>query len=188
MLADRGPTRAQDVLAANLRRMRIARHLSLSQLARATGTSKATLSSIERADGNPTVDTLASLAGALRVALGELLEAPPLDEVRVVRATQRRPVSGEPVCWHELASLAPSAAGNLTELALQANQLCELEPRASGSRVHVYMLAGKLIAGPLERITELSAGDYASFPVDRPHLYESRRHPARAVVLTQEPP
>jgi transcriptional regulator with XRE-family HTH domain len=188
MITDERSTRAQDVLAANLRRLRIARHLSLSELARATGASKATLSGIERGRCNPTVDTLASLAAALRVSFGELLEEPAEGEVRVVRATRRD--SSQPpgdVSRVKLDSLAPAGAGELTEIALDARQLEEGEPLAAGSRAHVYVLQGKLIAGPLERITELAAGDYASFPVDVPHVYESRRHPVRALVLTQAP-
>src|SRR6476659_5677312 len=62
----------QGVLAANLRRLRIARHLSLSELGRATGISKATLSSIENGRANPTVDTLAGLAGIPQRGLDEL--------------------------------------------------------------------------------------------------------------------
>lgn len=50
--------------------------------------SKATLSGIEAGRANPTVDTLASLAGALRVPVTELLEELPLGEVRVVRAAE----------------------------------------------------------------------------------------------------
>src|SRR5689334_22735036 len=83
--------RPQDVLAANLRRMRIARRLSLSELARATGMSKATLSSVESGRSNPTVETLAALASALRVSLGELLEEPPVGEVHVVRGSRNGP-------------------------------------------------------------------------------------------------
>jgi hypothetical protein len=48
----------------------------------------------------------------------------------------------------------------------------------------VYVLEGRLIAGPVERVTELTSGDYASFPVDVPHVYETGRTPARALVLT----
>src|SRR3954452_4268606 len=80
----------QAQLAANLRRLRIARHLSLSELARATAMSKATLSGIENGRANPTVETLAALAGALRVPVGELLAEPPLGEVRVVRSAGAR--------------------------------------------------------------------------------------------------
>jgi hypothetical protein len=51
----------------------------------------------------------------------------------------------------------------------------------------MYVLAGTLIAGPAERYTELASGDYASFPADVPQLYETTRHAARALLLTQVP-
>jgi quercetin dioxygenase-like cupin family protein len=49
----------------------------------------------------------------------------------------------------------------------------------------VYVRAGRLIAGPVERHTELAAGDYASFPADVPQVYEAARHSVRALLLTQ---
>ncbi|HET6865259.1 MAG TPA: XRE family transcriptional regulator [Solirubrobacteraceae bacterium] len=162
--------RPQDVLAANLRRMRIARRLSLSELARATGMSKATLSSVESGRSNPTVETLAALAAALRVSLGELLEEPPLGEIRVIRAGGLDRV--------EQAGVA------LSERAWDPHQVEEPEPARVGTRAGVYVLEGKLIAGPVERVTELATGDYASFPVDVPHLFETERRAARALVLT----
>lgn len=179
-------TRVQATLAANLRRLRIARQLSLSELARATGVSKATLSGIERGRCNPTVDTLASLAGVLRVSFSELLEELSLGEVRVIRASQRQVQALAGVRHVSLDSLAP-ATGSVSELALQPRQVYEPKPLAADARAHVYVVQGKLIAGPLERVTELAAGDYASFPADVPHAYESGRHPARALLLTQLP-
>src|SRR5436190_18304750 len=86
-----------EALAANLRRLRIARHLSLSELARATQMSKATLSGVENGRSNPTVDTLASLAGALRVSLAELLENHAPDDIRVVRAALSAPTGEDGV-------------------------------------------------------------------------------------------
>jgi transcriptional regulator with XRE-family HTH domain len=163
-------TRPQDVLAANLRRMRIARRLSLSELARATGMSKATLSSVESGRSNPTVETLAALAGALRVSLGELLEEPPLGEIRVVRAGHLERVEEGGVA--------------LSERAWDPHALEEPEPAPPGTRAGVYVLEGKLIAGPVERLTELARGDYASFQIDVPHVYETERTRARALVLT----
>jgi transcriptional regulator with XRE-family HTH domain len=162
--------RPQDLLAANLRRLRIARRLSLSELARATGMSKATLSSIESGRSNPTVETLASLAEALRVSLGELLEEPPLGDVRVIRAGGLDRV--------EQAGVA------LSERGWGPHEVEEPEPALAGTRAGVYVLEGKLIAGPVERVTELTVGDYASFPVDVPHMYETERARARALVLT----
>ena len=165
--------RPQDVLAANLRRLRIARRLSLSELARATGTSKATLSSVESGRSNPTIETLSALAGALHVSLGELLEEPPLGEVRIVRR-------GRPGVLERI----EEDGIDLSVRAWEPRQLDEPDIGPAGSRAGVYVLEGKLIAGPVERVTELSPGDYASFPVDVPHVYETGRAPAHALILT----
>jgi len=165
--------RPQEVLATNLRRLRIARRLSLSELARATGMSKATLSSVESGRSNPTVETLAALAAALRVSLGELLEEPPLGEIHVVRAGRLDRLD--------------EGATTLSEREWEPHHVEEGEPAAAGTRAGVYVLEGKLIAGPVERVTELTGGDYASFPIDAPHVFETERARARALVLTYDP-
>jgi len=164
--------RPQEVLAANLRRLRIARRLSLSELARATGMSKATLSSVESGRSNPTIDTLAGLADALRVTLGELLEEPPLDEVRIVRRGRQA-----------VLDRSDGDGIELSERTWGPRQLEDPDPQPAGARAGVYVLEGKLITGPAERVTELSPGDYASFPVDVPHVFETQRVGARALVL-----
>jgi XRE family transcriptional regulator, regulator of sulfur utilization len=187
MLDHAGHDDVQAVLAANLRRLRIARHLSLSELARATRMSKATLSSIENGRANPTVDTLAGLAGALRISIVELLAEMPLAEVRVVRATQGRLEARDGIPQRLIDAIAAEGAFELAELALAARESREAEPKAGGSRVSVYVLQGKLITGPVERSTELGTGDYVAFPADVPYVYQAGRHPARALVLSQEP-
>jgi transcriptional regulator with XRE-family HTH domain len=168
----------QAQLAANLRRLRIARHLSLSELARATAIGKATLSSIENGHANPTVETLSGLAGALRVPISELLEAPPLGEIRIVRATAAAPDAAG-----RRAIDSFETGGRFDELALPPRRVHEAPPQPDGTRIHLYVLAGTLIAGPVERITELGAGDYMSFPADVPHQFEAGRSPARALLL-----
>ena len=77
---------AQDALARNLRRLRVARRWSLSELAAATGIGKATVSAIENGRANPTIDTVATLATALDAEVSELLAGAPDDDVTVVRA------------------------------------------------------------------------------------------------------
>jgi transcriptional regulator with XRE-family HTH domain len=177
----------QDVLTSNLRRLRIARHLSLSELARATGMSKATLSGVENGRANPTLDTLAALAGALRIPVVELLEEAPLGEMRVVRAAGGANEQGDGIPRRLLDAIELAGAVEVVEIALRARQMQENDARADGSRVHVYVLQGKLIAGPVERITELGPGDYASFPTDVPHMYEAGQSAARALLLEHTP-
>lgn len=177
----------QGVLAANLRRLRIARHLSLSELARATNVSKATLSSIENGRANPTVDTLAGLAAVLRVSIAELLEELPLGEVRVVRGARTRISRLDGIPQRGIDELVVDGELRLAEISLRARQASELDAKPVGSRAHLFVLEGKFIAGPVERITELAGGDYASFPTDVPHVYEAGRDPARALLLSQSP-
>lgn len=185
MVDDQIPTGVQQTLASNLRRLRVARHLSLSELARATSTGKATLSSIENGRANPTIETLAALAGALRIPLGELLEDLPTGDVRIVRAALSVPQQHDGLAQRILDSLPSDGAVQVTEIALPPRHMRELKGKAAGARAHVYVIQGRLIAGPVERVTELSPGDYASFPADVPHVFETERQAARALVLAQ---
>ncbi len=150
--------------------------------------SKATLSGIENGKGNPTIDTLSALAEALGVSVAELLEEAPVGEVRVMRAEQldRWAPEGEGERFLETAGKL-SGSLEVVELALPAHHVHEPSARADGSRDGVLVLQGRLIAGPTERITELSGGDYASFPADGPFQYEAGRAAARALVLRYTP-
>jgi transcriptional regulator with XRE-family HTH domain len=181
-------TTATDVralLASNLRRLRVARHLSLSELARVTSMSKATLSGIEAGRANPTAETLAGLAAALRVQIAELLEVPPGGEMRIVRVERQRGL--DRVRVRMLDAITFGGEAEVFELGLPAGKVHEAPARTKGSRTHMLVLQGKLIAGPVELISELAVGDYVSFPADVPHSYEAVRASARALVVAYTP-
>jgi transcriptional regulator with XRE-family HTH domain len=170
---------AQATLARNLRRLRVARRWSLSELSAAADMGKATLSAIENARANPTVDTLAALAAALEVDLTALLEATPADEVSLVRAGD-----GEPNA-DGLARLGTVAAGEIHRAKFEPRTTVVARPRAAGARVHVAVTRGTLVAGPSERIVELGAGDYLSFPADRPYEFNTARNGAAAIIVLE---
>jgi transcriptional regulator with XRE-family HTH domain len=180
-------TDVQTVLAANLRRLRIARHISLSELARTTAMSKATLSGIEHGRGNPTVDTLASLANALRISIAELIGEAPAGPIHIVRGPQTdTPLDGQ-LLLRALETSRLSGEVEVFELDLPGGQVHEVQAQPDRSRRQVLVLQGKLILGPAERISELAVGDYVSFPADVPHLYEAAHGRARALVLAYTP-
>lgn len=187
MVDDEASARIHDVLAANLRRLRIARRLSLSELARATGTSKATLSGIERGGANPTVETLRRLADALQMPLTELLTQPPLGEIQIVRAGEGRPSQRDGLPRRVLQDAAGAPGMELAEIQLAARHAYEIPALPDGARAHLYVHAGPMIAGPADRYTELAKGDYASFPADVPQLYEATRLPAQGLLVFQLP-
>lgn len=170
---------ARETLARNLRRLRVARRWSLSELAAATGSGKATLSAIENGRANPTVDTLAALAAALGVELTALLEPAAADELALVRAADREPATDG------VARLAAAEAGELQHAQLEPHSRVEREARQGGGRVHVLVTRGTLVAGPAERIVELGPGDYLSFPADRPYELSTAGRRGAALVLVE---
>jgi transcriptional regulator with XRE-family HTH domain len=165
---------ARDALARNLRRLRVARRWSLGDLAATTGAGKATLSAIENGRANPTVETLASLAGALEVDVAALLEGTPGDEVTLVRA-------GDGV--ERLARLGDGGA--IQRIVFPASSTVERQPRAGGGRVHVVVMRGTLVAGPSGRPVELGRGDYLSFPAGEPHEFTTAGRAAEAVLVVE---
>src|SRR4029078_12343418 len=83
-----------EVIAANVRRLRTARRMSLATLAARADVAKATLANLEQGRGHPTIETLWSLALGLGVALSELLEDRRETTSVVVRAQQGARVRG----------------------------------------------------------------------------------------------
>jgi transcriptional regulator with XRE-family HTH domain len=166
------------LIAANLRRLRVARELSMGDLARATGLGKATLSELESGRANPTIGTLGVIAGTLRVPVAALLEEPPLGEIRIVRRPR-----GDAPRERGVDRFEPGGGVDVREISLDAREVREEPADAAGAREEVYVLQGSVIAGPVERITELAAGDFASFPADVPRHYEAGRRAARVLVL-----
>lgn len=170
------------VLARNLRRARVARRLSLSELARGTNLGKATLSQIEAGNANPTVETLRLLADALGLRVADLLDDPDGSDVRVVRAARR--VDASQPLRRPLDRFAAAGAIDVVELRLPAGHAEELPPGPPGAREELLVVGGSVVAGPVERPTELSAGDWASFPADVARQLTVGRTALRALLLT----
>jgi transcriptional regulator with XRE-family HTH domain len=188
MIDDRANGESPRVLATNLRRLRIARNLSLSELSRATRLSKATVSGLENANANPTLETIDALARGLDVSLGELLEQPPLPEIRIVRARAAGQGVGRRLAraarWRTLDVLAGAEPTEISELMLAAQARLERPSVGAFARAHVFVLEGRLVIGPAGRPTELEAGDYGSFPLDLPLSCEAGAAGGRALFLT----
>jgi transcriptional regulator with XRE-family HTH domain len=176
-------------LADNLRRLRAERGLIASELSARSGVGKATLSQIEAGRGNPRLETLRDLAAALGVEVTELLEPPAAAGATVVRRDAGLDISDTVIAGRLVRSLTISAA--LVEFYDNEIPPGGKEVSAShgvGAHEHVYVLAGRVVAGPVDAPVDLSRGDYAAYPADRPHVWECvGKMPAR-VWITQVMP
>lgn len=176
------------IIADSLRRERQRSGLSLGELARRAGVAKSTLSQLETARGNPSVETLWALCVALEVPFSALV-APPAPRVRVVRAGEGDVVRSEQSDFAAalLASCPAHARRDIYTLTLEPGPARDADPHTAGTVEHLIVGAGRLRAGPAADPVELGPGDYLSFPGDVPHVYRALRTTVHAVLIMEHP-
>jgi transcriptional regulator with XRE-family HTH domain len=195
-LAPRSLTRT---IGTNLRRLRTGRGLSLSQLARVSGVSRAMLGRVELGQSTPTVNVVSKIASALAVSFVSLMAEPDgdaawdlaaalpadsMDRPKLGRAfASRRELLASAECWpgdpralvfYEV-RLAPNAAIGTG-----------LDP-AVGSE-NALVVEGRVAISLRDEKHELSVGDVIFFEADTPYEYRNdSAAPARLyVVMTHE--
>lgn len=171
---DVGAAELAQRVAENLRRKRKARNMSLDDLARASGVSRAALSQVETVKTNPTVGLLWKIAVGLGVPFADLI-----GEVKSGTSVLRR---GDAQVLRSLDGklesrpLTPAGASALVEiyeLRLSARATHASEPHAPGTHEFVVVLSGSLRLHLDGEVHDLQAGDSVSFVADKPHSYEN---------------
>jgi transcriptional regulator with XRE-family HTH domain len=179
---------AAQALARNLKRKRLERAISLSELARASGVSKATLSGLERGTGNPSVDTVWALSRALNAPFGELFDENNQDVVRVQRIDEAQVVTSEQgFVGRKLLSRDGRGGLEIYVLDLDRGAKRDAAAHSPGVIEHVILVAGRAEVGPDDEPTTLAEGDRVTFSADRPHHYYALDGPARLLSLTDYP-
>lgn len=161
-------------VAENLRQRRKARNMSLDDLARASGVSRAALSQIETCKSNPTVGVLWKIAVGLGIPFAELIGAPRSGAALLRRADSQvlRSSDGR----FESRPLTPAGASPLVELyelRISARSTHRSEAHAPGTHEVVVVLTGQLRLHVDQEVYELASGDSIAFAADRPHAYEN---------------
>lgn len=195
-MADEASERAfadvADVIAVNLHRLRTARRMSLATLAHRADVAKATLANLEQGRGNPTIETLWSLALGLGVAFSDLLEDRRETTAVVVRAQQGARVRGStPGGKLDLRLLDRIERGGLVEvfdMFLPAGSEHLGSPHGTGVVERVFVHAGTITVGPASEPLTLGPGDYARYGGDGPHVYRSADEDCHGVLLVGYPP
>jgi transcriptional regulator with XRE-family HTH domain len=190
--ADRAFPDVGDILAANLHRLRTSRRLSLATLATRADLAKATLANLEQGRGNPTIETLWSLAIALGVPFSDLLEDRRETTTVVVRAQQGARVRGAtPGGQLDLRLLDRIERGGLVEIFdmfLPAGTEHLGSPHGSGVVERVLVHEGSITVGPASGPLTLGPADYARYSGDGPHIYRSGEQDCHGVLMVAYPP
>ncbi|PKI92108.1 DNA-binding protein [Actinomycetales bacterium SN12] len=173
-------------LALALRREREGAGISVSELARRAGVSKATVSQLESGSGNPSVETLWAIGDALGVPFATLVDdrAP---AARLIRLGDHAgvPSAASPYLATLLSAAAPGTRRDIYLIQAEPGEPRRSLPHRPGTTEHVVLVSGEALVGPHDTPELLHPGDYLSYAGDAPHTFEARS-PGTSAVLVSE--
>ncbi len=171
-------------LAANLLQLRQRKGYSQQTLARLAQIPRSTLAHMESGSGNPSLERLIRVAGALHVSIEELL-SPPRAAVSLLRAEDiPAEIGGQGEI--RVDRLLPESIHGLeiVRISLQPGATRVGHPHLRDTREFLHGLKGRmsvLVAGELHQV---EAGDVLAFPGDQAHSYLNRdRQPCQALSI-----
>lgn len=175
-----------DLLALAIKRERQRAGLSVTELAKRASVSKSTLSQLESGIGNPSIETLWSLATAMGLQVTRLFEHPQ-QHLRVIRANEGVTAYAEDSNY-AATLLADCPAGmqrDIYRLMVQPGEARVSQSHPPGTVEHVILCNGSANVGPAHSPVRLYAGDYISYSADLPHVFEALDVDTRAVMLIE---
>jgi transcriptional regulator with XRE-family HTH domain len=161
-------------IGRRLRDERTARKLSLDDLSRASGVSRAALSQIETQKSSPSISVMWKIAVGLGIPFAELLGDATAEGQLLRRADAQ--VLRSPNGRFETRPITPAGATpwvEVYEIRLAARSVQRSEAHAAGTREVVVVLSGGLRITVGQSVFDLEAGDSVAFRADQPHEYEN---------------
>ena len=162
-------------IADNLRERRRTLGLSLDDLARISGVSRAALSQIETCRTNPSLGVLWRVAVGLEIPFADLLGERKAETASLLRRREAQVLRSQDGTF-ETCPLTRAGAGpgvEAFEQRLDARATHASEPHADGTRKLVVVLAGTLRLTVGQESYLLGLGDSLVFEADAPHVYEN---------------
>ncbi len=185
-------------LGAEIRAMRRARNMTLSDLAKEAELSVGFVSLVERGQKQPSLDALQRISRSLRVEVGWLFPSSPNDDPAensfVVRKDFRRRIDYSRLTGTEYLGetdylLSPTIDGQLVMSIMKfspgghsGDNLLTHEGEEVG-----YVLAGQLTLEVDGQVFSLEEGDSFGFSGSKPHRYCNKSQSDLQIILTNTP-
>jgi transcriptional regulator with XRE-family HTH domain len=182
----------ESAIGARIKELRIARGLTLDELASASAVSRAMISRIERAEASPTASLLARLCAALGLSLSAFFA----EEEKNVSPLARRndqPVWRDPETGYVRRAVSPAGMQSpvdLVEVSFPAGARVSFPPNAAsrGMSQHVWLFEGEMEMTVGETVHCLMPGDCLFMGIGDGHVfYNPGDKPARYCVVLDRP-
>lgn len=181
----------EQAIAGKISQLRALRGLTLDQLARSSGVSRAMISRIERGEATPTAALLARICSALGMTLSRFFADEEKAQSPLLRhadqATWKDPETG-----YVRRAISPPRAGSpvdIVEVMFPAGARVSFPPHAAsqGMNQYVWLFEGVLEMTTGNEVHRLEPGDCLFMPVGEGHSFHnpSTKTARYAVVLDQ---
>ena len=162
------------IIGNKLKNIRNKRNLSLDEVAKLTGVSKAMLGQIERGQSNPTVSTLWKIATGLKVPFSFFTDEDQ-DDLKVVYQKDINPII-EDNNRMKLYPIFPFDARNGLEIfTIELEPGCNhiSTPHDDGVEEYIIVTEGRIEVTVNERKFILQKGNSIRFMANKPHTYKN---------------
>lgn len=164
------------IIAINLKELRTERNLTLGQLSKISGISKAMLSDIEKGNSNPTINTIWKIANGLNVPYTKLMEDIE-KEATVVRKSDSVMQTGETEHYRVYCYFRNTPVRNfeLFYVELDAQTSNATIGHSEKAQEYIYIIQGELVLHTETSDYTLSAGDSFVFDSSIDHTYINKQ-------------
>ena len=162
------------VVAYNVKSLREKYAYSFDKMAEVTGISKAMLCQIEKAETNPSINTLYKISNSLKVSLSSLISVN-IQDVLLSKYENATVVSDESAKMH-LHIMFPYSEEQKIEIfygEIEKNGVIISEPHPLGTRENITVFSGELIIKIKNKEYMVRSKDSISFKADIVHTYSN---------------
>ena len=155
-----------------LRTLRAAKKLTLDQLSKMAGVSKAMLSQIEQDKVNPTVAVMLKISNAMKISISDLLEAPKTyNVIKIIAGSEKNYTfrSDKSCNIRTLSPLELEKAIEFYRLTLEPTGELLSAPHFPGTEEILYLAKGRLLVTSGEQQVKINKGDSIHYRADLPH-------------------
>jgi transcriptional regulator with XRE-family HTH domain len=170
-----------DRIALRLRRERQAQGLTQAALAERSGVSPRMLALVEKAETNPSIATLAEIAGGLGIGFAELVAGGEDAPAQVIAPPDFATMWQGPAGQARL--LASGGAAELWDWTLVADGRYDASPDPAGTIEMILVLEGTLVLEVDENVLTVPAGHAVRLASDRPYAYRATGGTLRLVKV-----
>jgi XRE family transcriptional regulator, regulator of sulfur utilization len=180
---------ANQIIAENLKKLRLERNFSLGQLAELSKISKVMLSQIEKGVTNPTINTIWKIANGLKVPYTALLEQQE-DDTTIVKKSDIGIQTGDNkhyrvFCYYPH---TPQRNFELFQIELDAGHSYTSIGHSEKSQEYIMVLEGNLHLTVNNETYDLHPNDTICFTASVKHIYTSNgKETLKAVVINFYP-